>query len=155
MLNHSYTYHRTKNNAGYKPDTFVWIELSKLALDIPSVLLLRLKSVLVNLAPIKIALLNLTSCKVALVKSHPDKYVPVKSTSVKVALLNLAFTASSFDKLHFVRTALVKSASSNITDKNLKTRTFLKIQIVYKLLDIIRKYNSIFHFHKQSKKCMS
>ncbi len=41
------------------------------------------------------------------------------------------------------------------TDKNLKRCTFLKIQLVYKLLDIIIKYNSIFYFHKQSKKCMS
>ena len=44
------------------------------------------------------------------------------------------------------------------TDKNLKRCTFLKIQLVYKLLVLKQKrgkYNSIFYFHKQSKKCMS
>lgn len=36
-----------------------------------------------------------------------------------------------------------------------KDTHFLKVQLVYKLLDIIGKYNSIFYFHKQSKKCVS
>ena len=34
-----------------------------------------------------------------------------------------------------------------MTDQNLKTCTFLKIQLVYKLLDIRGKYNSIFYFY--------